>query len=459
MQITYKFVDHITGTRFEDLSADVVDTVKKQVLDTLATALGGGSCEGIKELYEIIKDWGGKKESSIINFGGRFPAPNAAMVNAAMSHALDYDDTHEIAKIHCAVVSVPTALAVAQAVGRVSGRELITAIALGVDFHCRMGMAAKIARPNVLQGGWHFTTMFGYLAATAVAGRLYGLDREKLINALGIAYHQTSGNLQCIAEGALTKRMGPGLAARAGILSAQMASRGITGAKDIIESEIGIFKLYHAGYDESVLLDGLGTKFAGTGTSFKPYPCCRINHPFLDGMLKVVADNDIRPEEVIEIVPETPTVAALLCEPRETRTRPKNIVDSQFSLPWSLACAVVRRKAGLDEYSNEAIKDTALIEMACKVKPHVDESLVASLETPVKIAVKTKRGDFLATTSGHVLGSPENKLSLDFLEEKFMNCAAHSIKKLSEKDMQKVVVSIRNLEKAQDAGAIIKSLC
>ncbi|MDD5398130.1 MAG: MmgE/PrpD family protein [Dehalococcoidia bacterium] len=459
MQITYKFVDHIIGTKFEDLGGDVVDSVKKQVLDTLATALGGGSCEGIREVYEIVKDWGGKKESSIINFGGKFPAPNAVMVNAAMAHALDYDDTHEVARIHCAVVSVPIALAVAEAVGGVSGKELITAIALGVDFHCRMGMAAKIARPNVLQGGWHFTTMFGYLAATAVAGRLYGLDREKLINALGIAYHQTSGNLQCISEGALTKRMGPGLAARAGILSAQMASRGITGAKDIIESEIGIFKLYHAGYDEVTLLEGLGKKFASTGTSFKPYPCCRINHPFLDGMLKVVIDNDIRPEDVIEIVPETPTVAALLCEPVEAKTKPKNIVDSQFSLPWSLACAVVRRKAGLDEYSNEAIKDPALIDMALRVKPHLDDSIVASLETPVKIAVKTKRGDFTATTSGHVLGSPENSLSLDFLEDKFMNCAAHAIKPLTQKDMKKVVSSIRNLERAEDAGAVIKPLC
>lgn len=459
MQATNRLVDFIVGLRFEELDTETVQSVKKQVLDTLATMLGGGNSEGIRELYELVKDWGGRKESGVINFGGRFPAPNAALVNAAMAHALDYDDTYEEARLHCAVVAVPSALAVAQSHRGLTGTDLITAIAAGVDIECRLGMAAKLTRPHVLEGGWHFTSLFGYFSAAAIAGKLLGFDREKMINALGIAYHQAAGNLQCIVDGALTKRIGAGLAARGGITAAIMADKGITGARDIIDGEVGIFNLYHAGYDEELLIGNLGKKFSSAGTSFKPYPCCRIIHPYLDGLFKLVMENDIKPDEVIEIIPVTSNASQLLCEPFEIRTEPRNIVDSQFSLPWALACAVVRRKAGLDEYTNESIKDQTLMAMARKVRPHYDASLPNSLEMPFIVRIKTRKGDFELTTIGHILGSSENSLTLDFITDKFRDCAVHAVKPLSNKNIEKVVDCARNLEKVNDIEPIMRLLC
>jgi 2-methylcitrate dehydratase PrpD len=458
MKQTYELVDFVVDVKFKDLDNAVVECTKKQVFDTLATMLGGSTREGIHPLYEVVEDWGGKKESGVIVFGGKFPAPNAAMVNAAMSHALDYDDIHDTAVIHSACVAVPSAFAVAQAIGNVSGKDLIAAIAAGVDIHCRFGAATKKAKPDIPEGGWHFTPLFGYFSSAAIASKLYGFDREKMINAFGIAYHQCAGNLQAVVDGSVMKRIGPGLASRGGIMAALMAGKGITGAKDIVESEIGIFKLYHAGYDEKKLLDQLGRKFATIGNSFKPYPCCRGNHPFIDGVLELVKKNDIKPAEVEEIIPVVSVVNNSLCDPIEVKSQPRNVIDSQFSIPWALACAVVRRKAGLDEFTDSALQDEAIKKMAKKVKPELDNALTDDLiGQSVKVKIKTSRGEFEIMT-GPMLGSPENTLTFDMLEEKFRDCAKHAFKAFPEKNLKQVIDLVRTLEEVKDVGKIISLL-
>lgn len=458
MNNTDKLVDFVVDTEFKGLGSDVVECTKKQVFDTLATMLGGSTKEGIFPLYEVVKDWGGKKESSVAVFGGKFPAPNAALVNGAMAHALDYDDIHDTAVIHSAVVAVPSAFAVAQSIGGISGKAMIAAIAAGVDIHCRFGAATKKAKADIPEGGWHWTPLFGYFSSAAIAGKLYGFDREKMINAFGIAYHQCAGNLQAVVDGSVMKRIGPGLAARGGILAALMAGKGITGAKDIVDSEIGIFKLYHAGFDEKKLLDGLGHKFATTANSFKPYPCCRGIHPFLDGTLELVKKNDIKPTEVEEIVPVVSVVNNSLCDPLDVKCQPRNVVDSQFSIPWSLACAVVRRKAGLDEYTDAAIQDESIKRMARKVRPEIDSSSTDDLiGLSVKVKIKTTRGQFEITT-GPILGSPENTLTFDMLDEKFRDCADHAIKAIPAKKLKQVSDLVRALEEVKDVGKIISLL-
>jgi len=458
MKKTYELVDFVADLKYKNLSGNVVDCTKKQVFDTLATIVGGSTKEGISPLYEVVKDWGGKKESSVAVFGGKFPAPNAALVNGAMAHALDYDDIHDTAVIHSACVAVPSALAVAQSVGAVSGKDFIAAVAAGVDIHCRFGLATKKAKPSIPEGGWHYTPLFGYFSSAAIAGKLYGFDREKLINALGIAYHQCAGNLQAVVDGSVMKRIGPGLAARGGITAALMAGKGITGAKDIVESEIGIFKLYHAGYDEKALLDGLGQRFETTVNSFKPYPCCRGVHPFLDGTLELVKKNDIKPTEVEEIIPVVSVVNNSLCDPLDVKANPRNVVDSQFSIPWALGCAVVRRKAGLDEFTDTAIQDESVRRMARKVRAELDSSSTDDLiGQSVKVKIKTSRGMFEITT-GPILGSPENTLTFDMLEEKLRDCAAHAARVIPEKNLKQVIDLVRGLEEVKDVGKIISLL-
>ncbi|MCK4863716.1 MAG: MmgE/PrpD family protein, partial [Dehalococcoidales bacterium] len=342
MDAAYALAKNLATVNCENIPQDIVDITKKQILDILGVALGGSSRPGVKELAELISEWGGKEESTVFCFGHKVPAPNAAQVNATMGHALDYDDTGD-GPTHPSVVIVPACLAIAERQGKVSGNEFITTVALGVDMMCRLGQAFRSGMKTAPVGGhpgagWHLTALYGYLAAAGVAGRILGLDIDKLHNALGIAYHQCSGNGQCVTEGALTKRMGPGFAARGGIVAALMAEKGITGAKDCLEGEVGLYNLYHKGeYDPEPLTDGLGKRFQGINVAMKPYPCCKGTHNYVDAALALVNKYNIKAEDVQEITVFCRDDTNFLLHPLGKRSRPENPVDSQFSIPWAVA--------------------------------------------------------------------------------------------------------------------------
>ena len=172
-----------------------------------------------------------KEESSLFVFGKKYPAHIAAMINTVMIHGFDYDDTHDHAMMHCGAIMLSTALAVAEAQGGVNGKELLAALTAGLDIQCRLGMAATI---GIVESGWVYTPLMGIFGATATAGRLMGLNEDEMLNAFGIAYGQASGNYQAIADSAWTKRLQPGLASRAAVMSCQLAKKGFIGAKNIL---------------------------------------------------------------------------------------------------------------------------------------------------------------------------------------------------------------------------------
>jgi 2-methylcitrate dehydratase PrpD len=265
---SFAFAEMVTNLRYEDIPPEAVEATKKDILDTLGTTLAGSSAEGTQELIDQIKYWGGREESSIFIHGGRVPSPEAALVNSQMAHARDYDDVYHVARIHVGAVNVPTGLAIAEEIGGVNGKELITAIIAGIDIELRLAQAAK------LWTEFHPTSTYGYFGASATAGRLLHLTERQMLNALGIAYSQASGNKQCMHDGSLTKRLQPGLAARGGILSAHLAQRGYTGTTNNFEGEAGFFALYHRGYyDPEPLTKDLGKYFDVVKLGYKPYPC------------------------------------------------------------------------------------------------------------------------------------------------------------------------------------------
>jgi len=461
MDAAYALARNLANVSYTDIPPDIVDITKKQVLDILGVMLGGSSRSGIRELAELIGEWGGKEESTVFCFGRKVPAPNAAQVNAAMGHALDYDDTGD-GPTHPSVVIVPTALAMAERQGKVSGREFITAVALGVDMMCRLGQAFRAGLKTAPIGGhpgagWHLTALYGYLAAAGVAGRLLGLDADKLHNALGIAYHQCSGNGQCVTEGALTKRMGPGFSARGGIVAALMAEKGITGAKDCLEGEVGLYNLYHKGeYDPAPLTADLGKRFAGVSVNMKPYPCCKGTHSYVDAALALVNKHNIKAEDVREITVYCQDEANFLVHPLEKRSRPETPVDSQFSIPWAVSAVIARGRVGIGDFTEEAIKSADILEISSKVRVREDASLYDSgLMATARIGVTTKQGQtYIEQSTSPAEGSGKSP-PFSVYERKFRDCAAYSIKPLSGKQVDKVIACINRLEQLDDVRELI----
>ena len=376
MEATEHFVKNFTTVKYDQLATAVVETTKKQVLDFFGVALAGSTEDGAKQIAELYAEAGGAQQSSVIYWGQKLPVANAAQVNATMAHALDYDDVHEAAIIHPGVITVSTALAMAEYRGGLSGKDFITANSLGTDFICRLGLATRPGQ-NVHAFGWHLTTLYGFMTAAAVAGMVLGFDAETLTNAIGIGYHQSSGNGQCVKDGALTKRMGPGFAVRGGIIGALLAEKGVTGARNSLEGQAGIFKVYHQdSYSREILLEGLGTRVETANVSIKPYPCCRGTHPSIDAALSLVEKHDLAAAAVESIMIWLGEgTYGLLGTPLEVKARPRNVVDSQFSVPWCVATAIARRQVKIEHFSEASIQSEDILAIAGKIRVEPDPAL------------------------------------------------------------------------------------
>ena len=458
MDATYLFAENFEKINYRDIPADVVEITKKQVLDYFAVALGGASKAGVKELVELAVEWGGAAQSSIIGWGAKVPVPNAAQINATMAHTLDYDDVHEAAIMHPGVIAIPTALTLAEHTGGISGKEFITAVALGTDFICRLGLATRPGE-SIIPYGWHQTSLYGYITSAAIAGRILGLNQEEIVNAIGIAYHQSSGNAQCVKDGALTKRLGPGFAVKAGITSALLAKKGITGAKNCLEGVAGFYKVYHDNkYSQEALIGELGVRFEGKNVTIKPYPCCRGIHPFIDAALKLVEENNIAAENVESIMLWCgPGTLNLLCAPVEIKTRPRNFVDSQFSAPWGVASVIARKRASLSDFTEEAIKSQDLLDVASKISVEVDPSFGVGYELePGRVRVTMRDGKSYSEQVELPLGTPTNPLSFSDCKRKFYDCLEQSEKRISESNAEKLIKIVANIDALNDVRELME---
>jgi 2-methylcitrate dehydratase PrpD len=457
MDATYLFARNFVNTKYEDLPAGVAEATKKEILDLLGVAIGGFSEPGVKELLEIVADWGGKEESSIIGCTQKVPAPNAAQVNATMAHALDFDDVHEYAIMHPGIAVIPTCMAIAERKGNVSGKEFITSTALGVDMMCRLALATT---PGIspIKSGWHLTSLYGFLGAAGTAGRMLGLDEERMVNAVGIAYHQCSGNGQCVKDGALTKRLGPGFAVRGGITAALMAEKGVTGAKNCLEGEMGLYRLYMGGnYDAKALTVDLGKYFEGINVAIKPYPCCRGIHPAIDAALALVNEQNIKAENIQEIkIFVSEEHHFLLCTPHDAKWKPRNPVDAQFSIPWGVATAIAKKKVTLEDFTEVAIKSQDILEITKKIDVELDNTLKrVDKVDPTRVKITTKQEEVYSKHVEDPLGSLQRPMSFNDCAKKFRDCA----KKLPEGKIGRLLELIAQLEQVTDIREIISLLC
>ncbi len=405
-------------------------------------------------MADLVREWGGRPESTVLLGALRAPAPQAALINATMAHAMDFDDAYEPAVLHAGVCTVPAGLATAERVGHVSGKDLIAAVAGGIDVACRLGDASNVDPSDI---GFMYTSLYGVFGAAATAGKLLGLTREQLVNAFGIAYAQAAGNFQAVVDGALTKRMQAGFAASAGVMSALLAARGLTGAKESLEGRKGLFPVYLRGdYDPDALSLDLGKEFRVERLSYKPYPACRATHAAIDAALWLAHEKDIRAEAVEAVSVRTGEMARLLCEPLEAKQRPRVFVDAQFSIPWTVATAFVKHRVAIDDVSPEAITNEKVLAVASRVTPEVDDAIGSGRGTPpAEVKVKLRGSDALYVRKVDVpRGHPDNPMTWDELCDKFRDCAHHGARSLPGETVERLIALVAGLEKVKDVGEI-----
>ncbi|HET7159337.1 MAG TPA: MmgE/PrpD family protein, partial [Burkholderiales bacterium] len=272
---TARFAHHAATLRYEDLPSALVHLIKQCVLDTFGVAIAATTLSSEARIVaDYVDDLGGKPVATVWGFARKAPAPWAVFVNGSLGHMVDYDDVG--AGGHVSIVTIPLAFALAEQSGNISGRDLITAIAVGTDIHTRLNSAIRIPDWTISEG-WFPTQLFGYLSGAATAARLYGADAHTIEHAFGIAYTQLAGSRQ-MAVGTAThlRSMQAGFSGQGALLAADLARRGIVGSKEVLEGRYGLFNTYiRTEPDWDAVFKGLARDFPLLDLhGFKVWPAC-----------------------------------------------------------------------------------------------------------------------------------------------------------------------------------------
>ncbi len=454
VSVTEELVKNLLETRFQDFTGDIVERARDEVIDVIGCAVGGANDTGCPEIIDLIREWSGSEESTVLAYGIRAPSHNAALANAVMARSFDYGIVDafvegEVRPAHIGETLVPTALAVAEQKG-LGGRELLTALILGED------LVSRILFASDMSPGWDSIGTLNALGATAVAGRLWGLDNRQWFNAFGIALNQMAGTDRGLVERNHCFKLGQGLAAQRGIFSVRLASKGFTSVDDFLMGEGGYFALYCQGSHPEVLTGYLGEKYY-TEVTFKPYPCCRGTHAAVECALEIVGKYEVEAGDIDEaaVTVSTRSFPPVLREPFTFGVVPH--VSAIFSLQYIVASILLRKGISLEHFTEEAIREPRITEMVKRIKTATqdfpDESFFA---TTVSVRLKDGR-EFSAHVDmprGNEIYAP---MTREEKREKFRGNLGFS-GKVSMGNGEKALSMLEKLEEVDDITKIIRLL-
>ncbi len=463
MNVTQTLINYVTSVQYEDLPSEVVVAAKRGIMNTLGAILAGSGAIGVKEVATLVKDFGGKPESTVFLYDCKVPAHEAVMVNASMPRATEFDDVHLQTGIHPFSVVVPVALSAAESRGEVTGKEMITAVAVGVEVLCRMRLV-----PDVCVGlsGWS-GEVYGAFGSAITAGKIFGFKEEEMGHALGLAYLQASGSAQALFESALAYRLQQGFSARAGLLSAILARRGMSGLKDFLEGRAGFYPVYYRGigYDVNRLIQGIGKRYEVLNVVTKDHPCCGFLLAPIENVIDLMKKHRLKEENISKVmVHVSQQMYNVVCVPRETKYRPQRISDAIYNLPYGVGTAILKGDVSLEDFSAEAIKDPERLKQVDKVSVSVDEAIEKeSKESNLtlslnRIELQTKTGERFSQKTFYAKGFPQNPMTMEDCALKAKKCARFAVKPFPESKVEELRELVENLEEQRNTFSLTKLL-
>lgn len=400
--------------RCEDLPPEVLRESKRCILNYLGVSLGAARHPAVGILADAILEMGGQEQATILGWRTRTSATNAALVNGAMSHLLDFDDTHLPTVIHPTGPVLSAALPLAEW-KRLDGRHLMTALALGMEIELRIGMAVH---PSHYDAGWHITGTVGTFGAAVASAWLLGLDATRFAYALGLAGTQAAGLREMF--GSMAKSLHVGKAASNGMLAALLAAKGFTASTEVLEGRRGFCHVLAGDYDLSRALDGLGSRYIMLENGFKPYACGVVTHPTIDGIRQLARAHHLIPTEVAEIETRVHPLVLELTGKRSPRTG----LEGKFSIYFCAAIAMIEGNAREAQFTDENVVRPDVTAMMDRVRVVVDPSL---REGQSMVTIRTVDGRELNQRVEAAQGTPGNPVPDDELQEKFMELAQSTI--------------------------------
>lgn len=455
LSVARRFARFVSSLTLDDVPPVVAARACLLALDTLGSCLASSREDFGRAVIQAAERLGGAPESALIGSKARVGAASAVLANATLAHGLDFDDTREDAIVHTGCVAVTTALAVGEAVGA-SGRAALEATLVGVEVMCRVGLAVP-GRFHARH--YHPTSLTGSFAASAVAGKLYNLTEDQLVHAFGICGSQAGGIIEYLTDGSWTKRLHPGWAAHAGVAAALLARAGFTGPETVFEGAHGFYQAFAGGYAEPVLealLATLGRTWELPQLTFKPYPCGSIAQPYMDCALRLRERHQLRPEQIARIICRTAEgPVPRLWEPLAGKHRPANGYAAKFSLPYLVAVMLVKGRATLAEFTDEAARDQGVLEVAGKVGYELDASIDYPRQFIGHVAIRLHDGRLLEERQDHPRGGPDFPMTREEVEAKFRGNASLAV---PEGQADRVIRIVGDIASQPDLNALMDSL-
>ncbi len=458
MDASYILADNIASITPKDIPSEVVDITRKCILDTFGCILAGsGLSHDSKNVIDLFLETGGKEESTVIGFDKKLPSWSAAFANGVLAHALDYDDIVDEAGVHPTLCTVPAAFALAEKTGGVTGKEFIAAVALGNDLICRLGTSIKRKQEGLVLG-FRPAPVLGVFGAAAAAARILKLDRDRIVDAIGIAFHQAAaGTFEVFlspGDPKIRELYGGSIGMQA-VLAALMAQRGVTGIKTSFEGPAGLLNLYFQGkYDRNYLVGDLGKRYDGLNVGLKAWSANRIIHNHVQAALELAREHDIDPAHIEQITLYVTEIQKRYAG--EDRKKPATGTEARISLPFCVGAAIANKGLRLQSFASDGLSDKVALMLAQKtVTEDISYGEVKSFFAPGKVSIKLKSAAVFTRQVDYPFGHPLNPMQMEDVIRKFKDCATYS---KSPQQAAHILETLNKLESVGDVREIVGEL-
>ena len=451
MKAEKKLTEYVCRTQFNEIPRDALKVMQNMLAGVFGTTIAGSGSEGCDALVQYYRDQGGKEDATILIHGGKVPAQNAVMVNSVMARALDFDDAMAPG-IHIGASVVPAALGAAELAGGCSGKEFLTALALGTE------IAARLNLTEATYDGFDPTGVCSVFAATVAAGRILQLNESEMWNALALAFNRSGGSFQCNIDGSLAVRVIQGWVSQTGMHCVQLAKLGITGPKNFLDGVYGYFHLFGRDVVSSdACVQGLGERFDLQKVIFKKYPSCGLTLGCTDVTLALLDEKGLAPDDVDRIEVRVPPYAfKLVGHPFEIGDNPK--VNAQFSIQYCVANALLRKCSRLRHFEESAIRDSEIMAFTEKISVTSDPELDARGHTALDLTVFMKSGEEHLKKMDIAPGFPGNPLTQKDHENHFWDCLDFSAITFPKERAEELLKTIDQVEDLKDVQVLIPLL-
>ena len=427
--------------RYEQLPDDVVFLARQCALDWFGVTLAGADEPLTRILREEAAEAGGNPQATPVGTATRTNLQQAALINGAASHALDFDDVQMTMSGHPSVPVIPALLALAELRGA-SGRDFIAAFVAGFEVECRIG---ALVMPGHYATGWHATGTLGTFGAAAACAHLMGLSEEQWLHALGIAGAQAAGLKSMF--GTMCKPLHAGKAAANGLLAAQLAARGFTSNPGVLDVAQGFTTTQTTTPNPERALQGLGEDYAIRGVLFKYHAACYGTHETIEGVLRLRRKHGLAPGDVQQVRLTVPPGNLAMCNIQE----PSTALEGKFSLRFTAALALSSDDTSEAAFTDAAVRQPGLVALRNRVSV---EGRSEAARAGTDVVITTTSGQELRESVN--LETPAGDLAMQWerLEAKYLSLAAPVLGETRAAELRDRISSLQEQRSMADVVAL-----